>query len=676
MILAFDTETFPICAEARFPKLVCLSYCEDGKEPVLLTDVEMSRIRETVRRWLTNESITLVGHNVGFDLHVIRNTFPDLEPLIWSKLEAGQITDTLIREKLLNLSTSGKMDEIMLPDGKTQMLKYNLGDLVQQRLGEDISEDKHGEESWRVNYHLLSGFREDEYPEDAARYAKNDAYYTYLLFLDQNERAKTASVETEFFQTAIDFALKYLTDRGLKIDQEGVHKLLEKLQAEIAPEKLTLLVESGILRPAEPPRPHKRNPNKMTKGKPPSINRKVLLSVVEQVASENGVPLRRTDKGAISADAEMIKELAEFSPVLAQYQNRQKIYRLISTELPKLDAPEVFPEYDCLKETGRTSSYGGKLYPSTNIQQVDPRARHLFLPRSGCVLCSIDYDAIELVSLAQTLLDLFGHSTLAELLKQGVDPHAYLGAHLAVHLDPTFRDLHEGLPPMELYKAFKALKDSDREDDREFYAHWRKFAKPTGLGYPGGLGAATMVEYAKATYDVQVTIEEAEVLKELWFKTFPEMREYFRYINQIGDANDEFRYVTPMGMVRAGATYCAAANGIGLQSRTAEGAKMAVFEVVRASYDWTKKSILYGQGWPLAFIHDEIILEIKEDRLMSDVADEAARIWRESMQRIMPDIPVRAEPALMRRWNKKAETVRDASGRLQVWEEPKDESSE
>jgi hypothetical protein len=40
------------------------------------------------------------------------------------------------------------------------------------------------------------------------------------------------------------------------------------------------------------------------------------------------------------------------------------------------------------------------------------------------------------------------------------------------------------------------------------------------------------------------------------------------------------------------------------------------------------------------------------------------------MREFVPDVHVAAEPALMRRWFKEAETVKDPSGRLVTWEPP------
>jgi hypothetical protein len=40
----------------------------------------------------------------------------------------------------------------------------------------------------------------------------------------------------------------------------------------------------------------------------------------------------------------------------------------------------------------------------------------------------------------------------------------------------------------------------------------------------------------------------------------------------------------------------------------------------------------------------------------------------ESMRSIVKDVPVKVEPKLMRRWDKKAKTVLDDQGNLRIWE--------
>jgi hypothetical protein len=171
-------------------------------------------------------------------------------------------------------------------------------------------------------------------------------------------------------------------------------------------------------------------------------------------------------------------------------------------------------------------------------------------------------------------------------------------------------------------------------------------------------------------------------LREIWLDTF-DMRKYFKHISEDckddrnnlgtrpdGSAKEAYCYTSPFGMFRAGCSYTSAANGEALQTPAAEGATTAVIETVRACRDRSVGSILYGcKAHPVNFVHDELILDIPEDDLMHERAFEVVRIMVESMKRVVPDIEIGAEPALMRRWNKGAESVFD-NGRLVVWEPP------
>jgi hypothetical protein len=140
------------------------------------------------------------------------------------------------------------------------------------------------------------------------------------------------------------------------------------------------------------------------------------------------------------------------------------------------------------------------------------------------------------------------------------------------------------------------------------------------------------------------------------------MHQYFDIISALEETG--YSYITPLGLVRRNASYCAAANGIGLQSPSAEGAKAAICAVMEACYVEGVNSLLYGYFEPIAFIHDEIFGEMKEDSLFHERAHEVARIWREAMQKFMPDVKVKAAPAAMRRWDKSAETEYGPDGRL------------
>jgi hypothetical protein len=254
------------------------------------------------------------------------------------------------------------------------------------------------------------------------------------------------------------------------------------------------------------------------------------------------------------------------------YSERKRLEKIVTSYLPHLytedpDVPEAETDkqkadpyygkkpaerahssYSVLKRTGRTSSYSSKHFPSFNGQQVDPRIRPCIIPEEGYLFFSVDYSGMELGSTAQFCLNTFGYSVMSEKINAGVDLHAYLGAQIAFELDPEFREgvmeyvtndessrdtAHKVFMSTKGSKAacwsdsfrstFKATHPEEEEEPTwgDFFKHYRKFAKPTGLGFPGGLGAGTFVSYAKSSYGVTVDLDTAKLLRQVWFDTYP-----------------------------------------------------------------------------------------------------------------------------------------------------------
>lgn len=669
-VTAFDTETHLISKEAIFPKIICASFC-DGEHDWIVGNDDMDALKSHIEAALRGY---VVGHNLAFDLCVVANNWPDLLPLIFDMLDKGRGHDTKIRERLHSLGTHGHCDYKELPDGTQVPIKYSLAALEKVYLGIDRDEDKQGDDIWRLNYSTLDGVPAGKYPDKAREYALDDAINTYRIFRAQ-ESHENLSVEA--MQVRTDFCLALITMAGFKMDPVAVKQVTEEVEEEMADSNQTVLIEAGVLRPSQPSRPHKRGTG-WTKPKKASVNRKVLLAKVEEVSEAHGIALSKTDSGNTSADAEVIEELALFDKTLEAYQSRQYIAKLSSTYIPKMYwegeiADRVFFNYNVIVDTSRTSSFGSKLYPSANGQQVDPRVRKCYVADDGYVLIASDYSSLELCSLAWKLKGLFGQSKLHDLLESGRDPHCYLGSVLAYNLDAKFRDATEGLDKDQIYEVFVAMKTSDKEEVRAFFKNYRTFAKPVGLGFPGGLGAQTFVGVAKATYGVNIRevaeamdeLPEVEVargvpktpanilatyLKELWFEAYPEMHQYFDWVTSIPDG-DGYLVESPLGMVKRRASYCSAANGAGLQIPSAEGFKEAIWRVVRACWDETQGDLLYG-AIPLNVIHDEIIIEVLDDSQRVAKADRLCQIMEEAMESVLAGIITRAEPCMMYRWKK------------------------
>lgn len=738
-VMAFDTETYLIGPGAIAPKVVCGSFATDGQEPVLVAAVDgLKDALAEVLKAAAGGGLGIVIHNASFDAAATSATWPELLPLWFAAYDAGRVYCTKVREKLLNLSTHGKLDDLVLPGGNTKPISYQLASLVFEYFGEDRSAEK-GDESWRLNYHLLDGKPAKDYPPAAAQYAKQDAVDHLRVFRAQEERLRraaekgydAASMATQELQAFTDFGLLLMTARGLLVDPERKRQVEEMLTRELAPDKVALLIKHKILRPAEPARPYAngaKNPDGSPKIKaevPESVDTKALKERVELVCKTFGEDVKLTPTGAISTDKDVLGRISHRDPVLAQFEHRQSLQKLVTTELPRISGSVVHCPFDVLKETGRTSSYEIKtgkgvnrkpLYPSMNGQNVDPRIRPVFVPRPGFLLFSIDYHAIDLVAFAQVCYWLFGTSVLRDGFNADIDPHAYLGAQLAYALDGPYRAAADRvgaskpidnfkffdklkkakwqftdaglsgharahLPPGDLAEAFKGDFPQPPEKGWKggtFFSHYRTFAKPTGLGYPGGLGPDTFVDFARTPYGVIVTRQQAVELREVWRYTYPEAPRYLQYINDQcldptsqGEDEPRYRYTSPLGMVRSRATYCAAANGFGLQTPEAEGMKLAVCRLQRACYDPTIGSPLYGFMFPQIMIHDEIVGEVAyepgSERETTALLNEAGRIMRDAMQQVLPDVKVKTKPCVMRRWYKEAEQVLDAQGNIVPW---------
>lgn len=463
------------------------------------------------------------------------------------------------------------------------------------------------------------------------------------------------------------------------------------------------------------------------------------------------------DGWRISTNKEWMASFALVDPLLEIFSTRKKYEKIITSYLPglywkpgahncpallegatsKLEGKEpadvVHCQFGILKKTGRTSSRAAKkgkgkketyLYPSMNGQQVDPRIRPCVVARPGYALFSLDYSGMELGTTAQTCINLFGFSTLGDVINAGGDSHAYLGTYIARELDPYFRVELANASPQENYDLFKTLEETkdvctstffistweslkreggafwDRMGHegpplwKDYYKYYRTFAKPTGLGYPGGLGPKTFVGYAKGMFGMNVDLKTAYALRDIWKKAYPEMVLYLDYISKRSFdqhnapvmAEDKegkkykrrfYAYDTPLGMHRPKADFCACANGMALQSPSAEGALMAISDIQRDIRGRTDTPISDGPDGevyvrPTVFIHDEQFGEIKLDDKIDERMQYMSDIMVDRMQQITPDVKASTEGALMYRWSKGAFTYCNDEGKLRPYEEALD----
>lgn len=190
------------------------------------------------------------------------------------------------------------------------------------------------------------------------------------------------------------------------------------------------------------------------------------------------------------------------------------------------------------------------------------------------------------------------------------------------------------------------------------------------FGRPGGLGDDKFVEYAYATYGVRMTKAEARKYKELWFETYPEMREYLAFFGKMSLGDREFTITQlPSGRVRGGCRYTSGANSL-FQGLAADGIKRAGWNVSKECYlsdpyfDDVGPTALFGSRI-VAMLHDELILEVPEEKA-HEATERLSERMISGMHEVVPDIKVGTEAALARRWYKGAEPV-FVDGRLVPW---------
>ncbi len=269
--------------------------------------------------------------------------------------------------------------------------------------------------------------------------------------------------------------------------------------------------------------------------------------------------------------------------------------------------------------------------------------RECFTPRPGFLYVSADFSGLELCTLAQVCLDLFGWSRLAEALNAGEDPHLSLACEI---LGITYE---EG-------KSRKKAKDPAVDQARQT-------AKVGNFGFPGGLGAVAFQAFAWSNYRVRVTIPEAKRLKALWLRRWPEMSHFFDYVNQAVNSPSKTIRQVRSNRLRGGLSFCDGCNTL-FQGLGADAATAAHYAVTKACYA-IPDSPLYGSK-PVNFVHDETILESPEDRAQG-AARELSRVMVEEAKIWLPGVKIKAEPTIARRWSKQAESHELLDGSLSVW---------
>jgi DNA polymerase-1 len=628
----WDAETCLIEPGRQAPDLVVFGVSVAGARPDLFTwrDAE-----EVLGDLLLTPAVYFVGHNIAYDWAVAAAHAPRLLPLIFDAYEADRVKDTEIRQKLSDIA-GGVYRGFEDVEGKTTKLGYSLADLALRLTGRRM--DKSGD-TWRTRYSELRHLTLDQYPQEAKAYLEGDVEATDQVY--QVQEANAEYLEDQHRQARAAFWLRLASAWGIRTDVLGVRQLAELTNREY--ESIARDLRSwGLLRQDKT----KRNGTI----EPGSRDTKLAKRLMEEACARRGKAVPLTDKGHTSLEAQHCEVSGD--PKLEAYGKLGKLKTVITKDVPALERGILHPihsRFEVLLETGRTSS------SDPNIQNVRrlPGVRECFAPREGTAFVAADVSGLELMTLAQVCRVLLGWSTLGDALNQGKDPHCMIASQLLAAPYEALKEAHDAQTGLAGI-SFDTI-DSNRQT-----------GKVANFGYPGGLGPATFVDYAKANYGVQVSLDQAQVLKTVWTQTWPEMPDYLRMVG------NETRAPFPMikhlysNRWRGGVSFTEACNSR-FQGLGADAMKAAGWRIARACYVDTS-SPLFGCRI-VNFVHDEFILEAPLHRV-HEAGQELSRIIRTTLQEWLPDMDpkaIKAKPVAMLRWSKKAKAVYDKEGRLIPW---------
>jgi DNA polymerase III epsilon subunit-like protein len=142
-IIAWDTETCLIAPAKLAPELVCVTWQSPGEDAGI---EHHTTVEPRLRGWLEDKDTVLVGHNVAYDMAVIAERFPHLRLAIVKAYDEDRVTDTKLRQQLLDIAAGvyrGRFGE----KGRWIQHGYTLEDLAWRCAGMRLQKD-----AWRLSY--------------------------------------------------------------------------------------------------------------------------------------------------------------------------------------------------------------------------------------------------------------------------------------------------------------------------------------------------------------------------------------------------------------------------------------------------------------------------------------------------------------------------------------------
>lgn len=321
-------------------------------------------------------------------------------------------------------------------------------------------------------------------------------------------------------------------------------------------------------------------------------------------------------------------------PVADALADRAKIRKGISAFLdPWISAVDVVKPrlYSTFRlagtATGRLSSGGAEGSTGINLQQIprDSRYKRLIQARPGYILAELDYSQIEL----RVAASLSGDPRMVDIYHRGGDIHATTA------------------------KAVTGKQFLSKPD--------RTKAKAVNFGFLYGMGASSFRDYARDSYGVELSEEEAIEYRKRFFDLYSALPKWHRRVKEKALRNG---YVeTLFGRVRYldGIRYWTGSQkGAALRQAVNTSVQSVASDMMILALGMIHRLIVVNPKYDakiIATVHDSVLLEIKEED-----AEKTARKVKYIMEHlplghfgVKLNVPIKAGLSMGHRWGEMEE---------------------
>jgi len=392
-LLVIDTETTSL--NARTAGLVGISLCRDLKEawyiPLAHIDENGERLSgqldeqeviEALRPFLLSEKIIKVGHNLKYDITVLKQQT--------GITLGGELADTLIAAYLTESGDrSLKLDDLCRSRG-----------LRLTSFEEAVAGDKRENSFAYVDI------------EEAGKYSCEDVYGALVLWQEFEPLLKEKGVKELFWQIEMPIVsiLAEMETTGICIDEEVLRQLSVEFSGRLDVTELEIYALAG----------HEFN-----------INSPKQLA--EVLFEELGLPRGRKTKTGYSTDVRVLEKLAgkhDLPARILQFRTLAKLQSTYIEKLSKLQDPltgRIHTSFNqAVTATGRLSSSDPNLQNIPIRTEEGNRIRAAFVPDEKMMFISADYSQIDLRVLAHYSQD----EALLQAFRAGEDIHSRTAAEI------------------------------------------------------------------------------------------------------------------------------------------------------------------------------------------------------------------------------------------------------